>query len=293
MAQLVSRLLLYHRGRQLIQLSRHRDRALHGDYSFAGEADHLLALCTALDLRDGYVVDIAASDGVTQSCTLPFFRNAKWSGLAVEMDAEKFAKLAYAYAGFQNVRLAKCRVVPGNIAALLVAYEVPTDFSILNLDIDSYDLFVICAMLQAGFRPKIITMEINEKLPPPLFFTVKYSPEWYWKGDHFYGCSATAAAETVKPFGYIIESIKFNNIFFVRGDLAAGKIKDVPTEVAYESGYRNRPDRKKLFPYNEDVDKALDMSPTDAADFFNNFFEKYRGRYELEVRNGLSPWKCE
>jgi hypothetical protein len=52
-------------------------------------------------------------------------------------------------------------------------------------------------------------------------------------------------------------------------------------EDAYERGYAGRPDRREKFPWNSDVDHALEVDPADAESFFLSFFEKYDGRFEL------------
>ncbi len=259
----------------------HRARA-GSDTSAAGEFAHLKHLVERLKIDGGYIVDIAASDGVTQSCTLGFFSNFNWRGLAVEMDPEKFANLAFVYARFEDVKLARCKVTPGNIGALLQGNEVPRDFTLLNLDIDSYDLHVIAELLRADFRPTIISMEINEKIPPPLLFSVNFDESHYWKLDHFYGCSLSAAAVVVKPFGYDLESLEFNNAIFVRKDVATGVIQDRTPEEAYDVGYRHKPRRKELFPYNSNVDCALANTPEENVRFFREFFKDYRGKFTLE-----------
>jgi hypothetical protein len=264
----------YRRLRQLLRLSRHWEAARSGDHSFAGEWAALESLLARLGIVSGCAVDIAASDGVSKSCTLGLFRNPRWSGLAIEMDPVKFAKLAYAYAGFPNVQLAKCRVTPDTVASLLKAHEIPPGFEFLNLDIDSYDLFVVKEMLAGGFRPQVISMEINEKIPPPLFFTVRFD------------CSATAAAETVKPFGYLLAEIRLNNALFVRADVSKG-IQDQRVAAAYREGYQNYPARKELFAYNADVDSALNLAPADALAFFERVFERYRGKFEIHVSEQL------
>jgi hypothetical protein len=267
-----------------IGFARHKAAATFGDPSFAGEAAEISALLARLGLTCGYAVDIAAADGVTQSCTLALFRDQGWSGLAVECDANKFAKLAYAYASFAQVELAKCKVSPDNIVALLQAHGAPRDLHFVNLDIDSYDLFVVKALLAGGFRPRLISMEVNEKLPPPLYFTVLYSPDHIWQEDHFFGCSAVAAAETVRPFGYILAGQHYNNVFFVEAGLAAkAGIEDRDVGVAYASGYRDAADRESLFPWNADVDAALTMMPNNALAFFEEHFRAYRGKYELRL----------
>jgi hypothetical protein len=198
------------------------------------------------------------------------------------MDPVKFAKLAYLYAGF-SCQLAKCRVTPENIVALLSAHEIPRDFEFLNLDIDSYDLYVMEAMLAGGYRPKVISMEINEAVPPPLFFAVQFDGTNFWQGDHFFGCSAVAAATVVKPFGYNLESIQYNNALFVRGDLAGGMFADVPVGKAYLDGYSTKPDRALNFPWNSDVDGALLMTAEQSLQYFKDKFRKYQGRYELRI----------
>lgn len=177
-------------------------KARKSDDSYGGEFAHLNSLLDRVNIQRGYIVDVAASDGVSFSCTLGFFSAHNWHGMAVEMDPDKFAARAFVYAQFGNVKLARCRVTPRNVVALLQGNEVPTDFTVLNLDIDSYDLHVIDELLRSGFRPRMISMEVNEKIPPPLYFTVNFDDAHYWKGDHFFGCSLTAAASVVKSYGY-------------------------------------------------------------------------------------------
>lgn len=264
-------------------LGRHYHQSTLGDNSYAGEYAYLTKLISSLNLENGFVVDIAASDGVTQSCTLGFFQNPNWSGLAVEMDPIKFSKLAFVYADFSNTKLARCRVIPSNISSLLRGFEVPSDFTLLNLDIDSYDLYVIDEMLKSGFRPKIISMEINEKIPPPLFFTVDYDEAHYWQGDHFFGCSLTAAAEIVKPYGYILESLQYNNAMFIRSDIGKDVVVDLDVESAYNVGYRFKPDRTMHFPWNSNVNSLLDYSPEESIKFLNEFFKEYEGKYTLHA----------
>ena len=264
----------------------HHAASQKGDSSYAGEYLALSNLASRLGIFRGYLVDIAASDGYSQSCTLGFLRDQGWSGLAVEMDPLKFASLSYLYSNFSNCCLAKSRVTPSNIGSLLNAFEVPHDFDLLNLDIDSYDLYVIDSMLRSSFQPKIISMEINEKIPPGIFFTVDFKESHYWQGDHFYGCSLDAAAITVKRYGYILQSLEYNNAIFIREDCARSPFlrtdfQDLTPESAYAAGYRNRQDRYRLFHWNQDVNHWLDLPPQEACVEIAKFFTKYNGTYKL------------
>ena len=279
----ISRCISLKKSYQILKLCRNWGRAQSGDYSFAGEAAHLKILFETLGILKGYVVDIAASDGVSHSCTVQFFRDPNWAGLAIEMRPDKFAQMAYAYADFENVQLAKCRVTPGNVVALLQGHEVPPDFALLNLDIDSYDLFVLEQILVAGFKPQVISMEINENIPPPVFFSVLYDKDHYWPGDHFFGCSAVAASETVKPYGYILESIQYNNAIFVSEDVSLGKIQDQSVTEAYFNGYLNKADRRNLFPWNKDVENVHELSADKKVLFFERLFDKYKGKFVIHA----------
>jgi hypothetical protein len=274
----------------LALLARLKAKARTADRSFGGEAEQIATYLKRLNLRSGSVVDIAASDGVTLSCTIQLFRQPQWSGLAVEFDATKFSKLAYVYREFTDVNLARCKVTPDNVVSLLSANEIPKDFTVLNLDIDSYDLFVMAALIDGGYRPRLVSMEINEKIPPPLFFTVRFDPNHGWPGDHFYGCSIVAAAETLGQRGYVLAELAYNNAIFVEQDaaLAAGIVGKTAVE-AYDSGYRNRPERAELFPWNADVDPALGMEAQQAEVFFSEKFKAYEGLFELHHSGGSHP----
>jgi hypothetical protein len=245
-------------------------------------------LSDKLNIEQGYIVDIAASDGYNQSCTFGFFNEKKWSGLAVEMDPIKFSKLSFLYSNFKNCKLARNRVTPNNVASILYSNEVPLDFDILNLDIDSYDLHVVDEMLKSGFKPKILTMEINEKIPSGIFFTVNFDDSHYWQEDHFYGCSIDAAAAVVKPYGYILYACEFNNAFFVRCDMASNiylgtAFRDLTANEAYSIGYKDRENHLEIFPWNKNVDHWLILNLSDVVVEINEYFSKYKGLYTVRL----------
>lgn len=247
-----------------------------------GEAKKLLQICTELNISNGYYVDIGASDGWTSSSTFPFARSSNFSGLSVELDDKKFKKMQYIYKNFQNAHLSKTKVTPLNILDLLNEFDVPQNFDILNLDIDSYDLFVIKKLLES-YRPKIISMEINEKIPPPIYFTVTYDENHFWKGDHFFGCSLQAAYEEVSKFDYKLYTVIYNNAIFIPKEMNL-EFQNLSVEKFYKDGYMNKSDRKEKFSYNSDVDVLLDMKQEEAIIFLNNFFKDYQGIFILESR---------
>lgn len=248
-----------------------------------GESKKLLQLCEELNINSGSYVDIGASDGWTSSATFPFAKNDNFSGLSIELDNKKFKKMEFIYRKFNNAYLSKSKVSPENVTEILKKFDVLYDFDILNLDIDSYDLFVIKKLLESH-KPKIVSMEINEKIPPPLFFTVTYDDKHFWKGDHFFGCSLQAAYDEVSKFGYRLYTLIYNNAIFISDDIKINVPDRTLTQI-YNDGYVNKPDRKEKFSYNYDVDVLLKINPSDSIEFIDNLFKDYQGKYQLELRD--------
>jgi hypothetical protein len=277
------------------RLARHAAAArAGGGPSYAGEWAHLDALLHRLGLAEGgFAVDLAAGDGVNGSSTLPLFRDRGWSGLAIECDPARFALLSHAYAAFPRVRLSGRRVVPAEAADLLRRERVPHGFALLNLDIDSFDLEVAEALLPA-FRPRVVDLEVNEKVPPPVRFAVRYTPGFRWDEGHCYGCSLSAAADVMEALGYRLEGLEHNNAFFVRADLAerAG-VDEIAPEVAYRAGYLERPDRAQLFPWNHDMD---DLAGLEAAEIISHLRKRFRrasASYALQLEPLGPGWALD
>jgi len=233
----------------------------------------------ALKLQSRYCVDIAASDGVSMSNTYALFRDG-WEGLAVEYDAEKFSKLSYTYRKFSDVILANRKVTPLNVVSLLEDNKVPEKFGFLSLDIDGYDYFVLEQIL-GKFRPTLICTEINEKIPPPLKFTVKWDPKYTWNEDHFYGQSISQLHLLCTQFKYALVELNYNNAFLIPQEINI--YPELTPQEAYRKGYQERPDRKKKFPWNDNMEEVLGLSPEEAKKFVNIFFKKYQGQFTCSL----------
>ena len=252
------------------------------DFSGHGETDVVKAYLKDLNLSKKYFVDIGASDGVNSSATLEFAKDAEWDGLSIEFDKKKFSKLKYVYKRFKNINLLNKKVTPDNVEVIFSDACVPKNLTFINLDIDSYDLEIINQILDSGFRPDIVSIEINEKIPPPIYFSVTYDKNHFWKGDHFYGCSIVAANEVFMSHNYILGEFKLNNAIFLNYDKFPKKVtKNI--QDAYSEGYRNVKNRKELFKYNYDVEELLQMSPEKSIEFLDNLFKKYKGLYQLRI----------
>jgi hypothetical protein len=248
-------------------------------YSNLDEQSIINGYLKTLILEGRHCIDIAASDGLSMSNTYSLYKDG-WGGLAVECDAQKFSSLASSYVNFPNVNLAKCMVTPKNILSLLAANEIPERFEFLNLDIDGYDYFVLEQIL-GKYRPKLICTEINEKIPPPIKFTVKWNPKYAWAEDHFYGQSISQLHYLATKHRYALIELHYNNAFLM--PLESSPKASLTPEEAYQTGYSGKPDRKEKFPWNENMEDVLHMKPDDALIFVNNFFSKYKGMFDASI----------
>jgi hypothetical protein len=247
-------------------------------YSNFGEDRVIGDLLAKIALRHRFAVDIGAGDGETMSNSYSLFK-AGWDGLAAEWDGARFAKLAYRYAGLPGARLARVRVTPDNVLGVLAAAEAPREFGFLNLDIDSYDHFVLEKLFTA-YRPSLICAEINEKIPPPLRFTVKWDPAHHWAQDHFFGQSLAILEDLGRKNGYALVGVEYNNAFLIPREL-----NPVPMQSAaeaYRIGYLARPDRLERLPWNKDMEPLHGMDPEAAKAFLREKFKAYEGKYVLE-----------
>lgn len=256
------------------------------DPSFANEYAVITSLMKLLGAKPGYVVDIGASDGVNQSSTLRFFTRG-FPGLAIEFDPRKFRALSFVLADVPLVALARAKVTPCNVARLLDGFEVPKDFLLLNLDIDSYDLEVVAALLSSGFRPKIISLEINEMIPPGLYFNVLFDEAHSSNGDRFFGCSIDAAWETLVPLGYELVQVEYNNAFFVNAEYCNSGVQGIAPKEGWEKGFFERSNRRKLFWWNSDFEYWLHLTTLEAMGAIDDHFTPYRGKYELRISNTM------
>jgi hypothetical protein len=249
-----------------------------GEYSAFGEQKLLWKYINEL-LPPSYArtaVDIGAGNGMRWSNTYSLFLEG-WSGLGFEADINKFQALQRAYRDFPNVNCSNTRVDPHNVVSLLNDYAIPKDFGVLSLDIDGNDYWVLKAILR-DFRPALVVSEINEKIPPPLRFVVKFDAQFQLR-HHFYGYSIAALEDFCHENGYGILALEYNNAFLSPSEIGQGRFIDARS--AYQAGYLNRNDRKQRFPFNEVLEPLQSLNPIDAMAFLQDFYANEEGKYYL------------
>lgn len=233
---------------------------------------------TSSDSTPLFYVDMGAADGITQSNSYQLMTSG-WSGIAIECDMSKVPSLQHHCKG-KAVKVLTERIFPDNVVSVLRSANCPPTFKVLSVDIDGYDFFVVDETLKV-FQPTVIIAEINEKIPPPIKFTVLPAPSYRWGVNHFFGCSISKYVELCDTYAYDLVCLHYNNAIFVRR--GAHNHSALSAQQAYAAGYQNQPDRSSKFPWNNNVDKWLTMPTELVVKDIQLFFANYTGQYSIEV----------
>ena len=147
-------------------------------------------------------VDIGAGDGVDMSNTFNLVLQ-NYNGFCFELDDSKFAKMATIYRDFPSINLFKTKVTPKNVSNLLKSLELPEIIKVLNLDIDSYDYFVLEELLN-DFKFQFLILEINPIFPLSVDFAVEFDKKFQWGGNSFQGASISMFYKLLDKNNYSI-----------------------------------------------------------------------------------------
>lgn len=254
--------------------------SLRGRFSHANEQQILRKYIDQILPKDHSrtVVDIGAGNGVRWSNSYALILD-NWKALGIEADAQKYQLLSRAYRGFPRARACHSLAAPDNICQLLEDSDIEKELSVLCLDIDGNDYWVLDAIL-SRFRPGLVVTEINENIPPPLRFVVKFDPDFQLR-YHFYGYSISALEDLCDRLGYGILHLEYNNAFLAPKELGSGHFSDAKT--VYQNGYLNRPDRKTRFASNLDMEELHSLSPEAGMQFARKFYARDAGKYHLAL----------
>ena len=252
--------------------------SLRGRFSHANEQSILAKYIAQLMPKDcpKTVVDIGAGNGVRWSNSYALLL-AGWKALGVEADPQKYVLLSKVYNKFPNARAANSLASPDNICALLRDFDIEKNFGVLCVDIDGNDYWVLDAIL-SNFRPGLVVTEINENIPPPLRFVVKFDPDFRLR-YHFYGYSIAALEDLCYSHDYGILELEYNNAFLAPREFEAAQFRDAKS--AYRKGYLDRPERKERFADNVDMEPIHSLSPKTGIQFLREFYAGDEGNYYL------------
>jgi hypothetical protein len=167
-------------------------------------------------------------------------------------------------------------ITPLNVKELFNNITTRRDPRMVDIDVDGYDFFILESLLEE-YTPSIIMIEINEKIPPPISFSVKYSPTYQHDGTHFFGTSLTKVYDFLKD-RYDLVHVAWNNAYFVLKEKNVKMTTGLPyhayTDVeAYDTFYRNRNWEESLA-HNRNMAPMLTLPTPEACKFLRDFFEQ-------------------
>ncbi|CAN5561219.1 hypothetical protein BH10ACI3_BH10ACI3_09060 [soil metagenome] len=252
--------------------------AKKGHYSNFGEQKIIDKYVKSLNIAEQSktVVDIGAGNGIRNSNTFGLLEKG-WNVLGIDRGSRNAESLTKLYRTFNAGIACHANITPSNVVGLLRSHSIEKDFGVLSLDIDGYDYWVLDAVLSA-FRPRLIVSEYNEKIPPPVRFTVNYSSEFTLR-HHFFGYSICQLKDLLAKHNYVLLEIEFNNVFLAPAEIKGVVAADV--ERAYRDGYAARPDRREKFKTNENMEILHNLSPAECVDFLNAFYADHVGEYQI------------
>lgn len=161
-----------------------------------------------------------------------------WRGLWIEANAQAAKAIGSTFAEFlkdRRLTLLQSLVTAENIDTLIGNAGLKGEIDLLGIDIDFNDYWVWKAI--EAVSPRVVVIEYNAGLRPPMSLTVPYQPNHAGSGTNFFGASLEALVRLGRTKGYRLVgcNISGSNAFFVREDLCADHfIEPATAEEHYE-----------------------------------------------------------
>ena len=152
-----------------------------------------------------------------------------WHGLLLDSGNENL-----------KINLKKHYLFASNIAAIFAQNAVPKDLDLLSCDMDSHDLWVFRAILQAGYRPRVITTEYNANYPltdaitlidPTIVRNESYFANYKFEGyECAWGAGAGAYRRVAEAHGYtLVGRVEYLDLIWIRNDLVINSCFRIPS----------------------------------------------------------------
>ena len=209
-------------------------------FSQNGEDGILLYLFAKTGVTNRRFVEFGFGDG--RECnTANLSINYGWNGLMMDGGAGKVAGARRYYdqmtADPSKVQIVHSFVTAENIEQLLSVNGICGEIDLLSIDIDGNDYWVWKAICEVS--PRVVVIEYNATFGPDRSQTVIYDPEFDRHAKHasgyYHGASLAALAKLGQSKGYELVGCDSRgvNAFFVRKDVAEGRIPSISVEEAY------------------------------------------------------------
>jgi len=138
-------------------------------HSQNGEDGIIEEILHRLKIGQGWVCEFGAWDGIHLSNTFRLIEHG-FKGVYIEGDVDKFQDLIHTQRKYPNITAIRAFVGHTDdpdtelLDNILQRTDIPIDFDVLSIDIDSYD-YQVWDSVQV-YKPKIVIIEINSGIKP-------------------------------------------------------------------------------------------------------------------------------
>ena len=210
-------------------------------YSQNGEDGLLLYIFSKISTTNCYFVEFGIGDG--RECnTANLSINFGWDGLLIDGKKDNVIRAKEYYRNNpkmkpSEIKIVECFITAENINKVLLDNNIEDKIDLLSIDIDGNDYWVWKAI--TAIEPRVVVIEYNASLGHDKSLAVKYAPNFDRHKKHhsgwYHGASLTALTKLANAKGYILVGCESQgvNAFFVRKEIASGKIFEVSAEEAF------------------------------------------------------------
>lgn len=239
--------LLVLNGKILGEINKGKSSANIHDYEFKvfsqnGEDGIIQFLINKVNIKNKVFVEFGV-ETYTEANTKFLLLNNGWSGLIIDGDENAMKSIDKSILHWKyDLKAIGSFITKDNINQLIGSAGISGEIGLLSVDIDGNDYWVLKEI--DVVQPQILIVEYNSLFGFKHKITVPYDETFRRTEKHFsnlfYGASISALTDLANQKGYdLIGSNSFgNNLFFVRHDCNALKIKLTAEEAYVKAKFR-------------------------------------------------------
>ena len=209
-----------------------------------------------------FIVDIGAGDLRSFSNTRKFI-DLGYKGICIEANSFTAAKALEEIRDHKlDVIYVKAPANPSNIIAILDCFSTPTNYSLLSIDIDSFEPWILRAIL-TKYRPAVICVEFNNRIPLGIHYQLKYEPTLLTRDLTLYASmSLETSYRLFEEYDYVILNLVMNNLIVIDRSYYSGSAPEI-LEL-WNKGYLNTNWRQTM-PWNIPFEPLYSMPISEAV----------------------------
>jgi len=206
-------------------------------------------------------VEFGVEDG-SQCCSRILWENHEFKQILFDNNYEN-----------EEINLKKHTITVDNVLTIFEENNVPKEFDLLCVDIDSYDFYVTHKILEV-YKPRVIILETNPTfLKEDKVIQLNHSLNM----GAYHGASLKAWHNTLNDYDLVCHEINGINCFFVKKQLMDGNIKDLNNfEKLFNQ--HNGLHNYKMYPNNYPILTSIEALKLINYENRNNRFRNNRKR---------------